>query len=347
MTDSTQMAQTENNGRHQATQDRPVSRVLQALKRFFWMDEQMAAAVRDGYGPGQLGWEEFRLARAAANEVKTLGETGEGLGSALLLIRAALMLLTRSHLARLGIEVKPTATGDECWTQFIEQPTAADIASELTVTQRGLLASVLDVQGEAFLAKQSEEQRKIALSTMADIANKLATPFEIDANRVQNVLFRRWVKISALAIVVFVGLGGLWQLYIDRPRPNLALHRHVTVSSMHHVWGKDPSQLVDGNRAELGMHTLDGASQYATIDLGGTHRISRVVVYNRSDCCQERAVPLKIEVSEDGMQFRKVAERNESFEKEWKANFFPTKARYVRLTDLSTNFLHLNEVEVY
>ena len=181
MTDSTQMAQTENNGRHQATQDRPVSRVLQALKRFFWMDEQMAAAVRDGYGPGQLGWEEFRLARAAANEVKTLGETGEGLGSALLLIRAALMLLTRSHLARLGIEVKPTATGDECWTQFIEQPTAADIASELTVTQRGLLASVLDVQGEAFLAKQSEEQRKIALSTMADIANKLATPFEIDA----------------------------------------------------------------------------------------------------------------------------------------------------------------------
>ncbi len=49
MTDSTQMAQTENNGRHQATQDRPVSRVLQALKRFFWMDEQMAAAVRDGY----------------------------------------------------------------------------------------------------------------------------------------------------------------------------------------------------------------------------------------------------------------------------------------------------------
>ncbi len=28
----------------------------------------------------------------------------------------------------------------------------------------------------------------------------------------------------------------------------------------------------------------------------------------------------KIEVSEDGMQFRKVAERDESFEKEWKAS---------------------------
>ena len=83
-----------------------------------------------------------------------------------------------------------------------------------------------------------------------------------------------------------------------------------------------------------------------TIDLGKVQRISRVVVYNRADCCQERAVPLKIEVSKDGGQYRQVAERKEQFEK-WKADFPPTDARYVRLTHLSAMAFHLSEVEVY
>ena len=347
MTDAAQPVSTQHADAPKTTTNRSFLGFARALKRFFWMGEQVAAAIKEGYGPGQPGWEEFRLARAAANDMKTMGETGDGLGSALLLNRAAIILLTRAHLARLGVEAKPTATGDECWTQFIEQPTTADLASELTITQRGLLTSVLGVQGELFLAQQSEEQRKNALTTLSDIADKLAAPFEVDAKRVQNVLFLRWAKISVLAVAVLAAVGGAWQMCSDRPRPNLALHRQVTVSSMHHTWGKDPSQLVDGNRTELGMHTLEGANQNATIDLGRNHRISRVVVYNRTDCCQERAVPLRIEVSEDGKQFKKVAERNEPFEIEWKANFFPTSARYVRLTDLSANFFHLNEVEVY
>jgi hypothetical protein len=83
-----------------------------------------------------------------------------------------------------------------------------------------------------------------------------------------------------------------------------------------------------------------------TIDLGRAQRISRVVVYNRVDCCKERAVPMKIEVSKDGVQFRQVAERKEQFEK-WKADFPSTDARYVRLIHLSAFAFHLSEVEVY
>jgi hypothetical protein len=71
-----------------------------------------------------------------------------------------------------------------------------------------------------------------------------------------------------------------------------------------------------------------------------------VVVYNRADCCQERAVPLKIEISPDNRQFRQVAERKQQFEK-WKADFPPSNARYVRLTDLNAAAFHLSEVEVY
>ena len=347
MTNSTQNEQVERDGGHTAADGRTASNVLLALKHFFWMDNQMAAATRDGYGPDKLGWDEFLLARAAANDAKTLGESGEGLGSALLLFRTTIMLLTRIHLARLGIEVSPTATGDECWAKFAEQPGSAALVSELSTNQRGLIVSILGIQGETFLAKQLEKQRKIALDTMTDVAKSLSTHFEADASRIQSVLLKRWSKISGLALVVLLGLCGLWQMYSNRPRANLALHQKVTISSTHPVWGKDPSQLVDGNRTELGMHSQETANQNATIDLGDTHRVSKVVVYNRSDCCQQRAAPLKIEVSVDGNQYTKVAERTEPFEREWTANFFPKKARYVRLTNLSATFLHLNEIEVY
>ena len=129
-------------------------------------------------------------------------------------------------------------------------------------------------------------------------------------------------------------------------RPNLALHRPVTVVTPHPELGRDPSLLVDGDPTNLGFHTNDGPNQNVTIDLGTVQRIFRVVVYNRADCCKERAVPLKIEVSKDNKQFRQVAERKEQFEK-WKADFPPTIARYVRLTDLAAVPFHLAEVEVY
>ncbi len=345
MTNSTETEANQRDGKDSASEGR--QNAFLRLKHFFWMDKQMAAAIRDGYGPGKVGWEEYLLARAAANDARTLGESGEGLGSALLLVRATVVLLTRIYLAKLGIEVSQTASGVECWQQYVEHPAAAALVSELSINQRELFVSILGPQGETLLAQQSEEKRKDTLTTMTDLAKSLSAQFEVDANRVQNVLFKRWSKISGVAIVVVLGIGGLWQMYSDRPRPNLALHQKVTVSSMHATWGKDPSQLVDGNRAELGIHTQEGANQNATIDLGEAHSISKVVVYNRTDCCQDRAAPLKIEVSVDGNQYKKVAERNEPFDPEWTATFFPTKARYVRLTNMSANFLHLNEVEVY
>ncbi len=103
---------------------------------------------------------------------------------------------------------------------------------------------------------------------------------------------------------------------------------------------------MDGDLTNLGFHTIEAPNQNVTIDLGKVRRIFRVVVYNRADCCQQRAVPLKIEVSQDNKKFRQVALRKEQFEK-WKADFPATDARYVRLTDLSVAFFHLSEVEVY
>jgi hypothetical protein len=81
------------------------------------------------------------------------------------------------------------------------------------------------------------------------------------------------------------------------------------------------------------------------IDLGKVLEFSRVEVKNRTDCCDERALPLAIEVSKDGKKWREVARKTELFT-HWNASFDRVKARYVRTKALSRTFLHLEKVSV-
>jgi hypothetical protein len=314
------------------------------LRRFFWMDERMAVAVRDGYAPGQPGWEEYELARAARTDASQLGESGEGEGSALLLNRAAVTLMIGAHLARAGSAPGPGATSEQYAARLGELPLGAALLGAMTEEQRALVTSTLGNQGDFLLAKLSGAKRSLAARAMASLAKGLGDPLERDVRRVGAVLLMRWLKIAVTAAVVIGGLA----LLISKAtaRPNLALHRPVTVVTPHSVYGRDPGLLVDGDRTNLGFHTIEAANQNVTIDLGSVQTISRVVVYNRADCCQERAVPLRIEVGDDTQHLRQVGERTEQFE-QWKLDFPPTNARYVRLTDLSAKAFHLSEVEVY
>jgi hypothetical protein len=314
------------------------------LRRFFWMDERMAVAVRDGYAPGQPGWEQYELARAARTDASQLGESGEGEASALLLNRAAVTLMVGAHLARAGKDLGPEATSDQYGARLGELPLGGPLLGAMTEEQRGLVTSTLGNRGEFFLAQLSAAKRSLAARAMAGLAKGLGDPLERDVRRVGAVLLTRWIKIAVAAVVVIGGLA----LLISKAtaRPNLALHRPVTVVTPHSVYGRDPSLLVDGDRTNLGFHTIEAPNQNVTIDLGSVQTISRVVVYNRADCCQDRAVPLRIELGEDTQRLRQVGERTEQFE-QWKLDFPPTNARYVRLTDLSAKAFHLSEVEVY
>jgi hypothetical protein len=314
------------------------------LRQFFWMDERMATAVRDGYAPGQPGWEEYELARAARTDASQLGESGEGEASALLLNRAAVTLLVAAHLGRASKGLGPDATSEQYAARLGELPLGATLLGAMTEEQKALVTSALSSQGELSLAKLSGAKRSLAARAMASLAKGLGDPLERDVRRVGAVLLMRWLKIAVTTVVV---IGGL-VLAISKAtaRPNLALHRPVTVVTPHPVYGKDPSLLVDGDRTNLGFHTIEAQNQNVTIDLGSVQTISRVVVYNRADCCQDRAVPLRIEVGEDTQHLRQVGERTEQFET-WKLDFAPTAARYVRLTDLSSKAFHLSEVEVY
>jgi len=86
-------------------------------------------------------------------------------------------------------------------------------------------------------------------------------------------------------------------------------------------------------------------SPWIEFDLGSIASISYVRVINRLDCCQERAVPLVIEVADQRRTWSEVARREESFVL-WSATFRRRPARYVRLRVARPSILHLSYVEI-
>jgi hypothetical protein len=319
----------------------------QPVRRFFWMDERMAEATSLGYGPRNPGWEDFCFGRALLADAGRLGEYEEGLPSSLVLLRAASGLMIRAQLARVGTHPGPTAPSDECWARLAEHPTVAPLAASITADERALVGSTLGVQGDGVLARLPKNQIAHATRALTKLARGLATPMVAEAKRTRRVWYMRGLRVGAAALVLGIGV---WFLTRETEPadlgPNLALHRPVTVVTPHPDYGRNPGLLVDGDRANLGFHTNLAPNQHVTIDLGSAVRISRVVVYNRTECCFDRAVPLVLEVSTDGKNFQQVSERKDVFDR-WVVKLRGTTARYVRLTDRKNDYFHLAEVEVY
>ncbi|MBL8938797.1 MAG: discoidin domain-containing protein [Archangium sp.] len=94
------------------------------------------------------------------------------------------------------------------------------------------------------------------------------------------------------------------------------------------------------------FHTLDDDSPWFRIDLGEPKTMSGATIINRSDDVPERAVPLLIEVGDDGSTFREVARRESQFSV-WRASFDPVKARFVRVRVPRKTWLHLEAVKIH
>lgn len=93
------------------------------------------------------------------------------------------------------------------------------------------------------------------------------------------------------------------------------------------------------------FHTMVEDSPFVSFDLARVVDVRAVTVLNRGDCCDERALPMVIEVSEDNVSWREVAQRTETFHR-WEARFARTAARWVRLRSTRRTHLHLESVEI-
>jgi hypothetical protein len=107
---------------------------------------------------------------------------------------------------------------------------------------------------------------------------------------------------------------------------------------------KSPEQDCQENTGFF-FHTAHQDSPSIEFDLGETKKISSVIVQNRFDCCADRAIPLVIEVSENHADWREVKRRTTEFET-WRAQFTPTRARWVRLRVARGTILHLARVRI-
>ena len=152
-----------------------------------------------------------------------------------------------------------------------------------------------------------------------------------------------------LTLTALIGLVVGSTLFVSRLYPtlgpNLALNAAVTVSSRLPDT-PEPQHLVNREYGEMGFHTLMEDQPWVILDLRRVQTISRIIVYNRHNCCKERAIPLDMAVSRDGREFKSIAQQRQLFER-WDQKFPPRPVRFIRLQLMRRDVLHLNEVEVY
>ena len=327
----------------------PIEQEPQAgfLRRFFWLDERIAKATTAGWGIDPAGFAEFEVVREVQRGVTLLDHLGEGNSAILVLERAQVLLLIRALMKRQGMDLRSLHLDEDDWKLAAQVDTIRGLVTDMSGNELSALKACLGRDAESFLVGADAKRLRHLARGLRRAAHELMVPVERDDHEISRLLLLRWARLgSAVALALGLLAFGVLSLESRRHKPNIALHRPVKVSSQAPNTGAAEGQLVDGITNNLGFHTENETNPFAVIDLGKTQTISKVVVYNRDDCCQERAVPLSIEVSDDAVSFRPIAERRELFDK-WTVSGLNAKARYVRLRLMGTNIFHLSEVEVY
>lgn len=316
------------------------------FSRVLWLGPRVAEARAKTFGPSQPGFVWYDVARQICDDVVKIGETGKGSWAVLLLDCRTVELLVRSHLARAGALTGAAPMTEADWATAQALPAVATAWGRVPLAHTTILTAMLGAERDAAIEKLGGEREAFAES-VHDLVMRLAEPLELEANRLGRALFSRWARV--LLALVIVGGALFWtgnKIASKFAKPNIALHRPVTTSSQFPGQGTDHSLLVDGDHDNLGFHTNIDPQSWVVIDLGEVKKFDKLVVYNRADGFEERAVPLKVEVSNDNTNWKQIAERKETFDK-WTAKRLGAEGRYVRLKNTPPNYFHLAEVEIY
>jgi hypothetical protein len=231
-------------------------------------------------------------------------------------------------------------------------PTLRELLADVEHARSGLseadIALVRDALGEKTFVQTADEPedalRRQALLCRTFVHERIRRELTAE-RRVTRVLFQRSLRIG----LVVLGLGvALFTTVTAVQRairgPDLALGKSWRASSKS--FDCKPAEMnCGGAHTAIFLHTLEEDQPWVAIDLGKRTKFSRVEVENREDCCQDRAVPLVVETSDDGNQFQEVARTTEVFG-DWSATFPPVTARYVRLRVDRRSYLHLVRVRV-
>jgi hypothetical protein len=319
------------------------------LRRFFWLDEKMAQIATAGMDINQSGWPEFELVCQARDGVLLLGDRGEDHAAVLILERTEVLFLIRALMKRHGLACPERYLSEVDWKTAEQVAVIKAALSSFTDNELEVLKTFLGPEAELSLVDIEPKRRRCLARALRRAAQQLIAPFDADADRIDYLRFQRWARIGAAIALALFFLGiGVVTLERHQRSTNMAFHRPVTASSYFPEFGHTKAdQLVDGITTNMGFHTNNESNPFVVIDLGISKNIREFVVYNRQECCQERAVPLFIEVSDDGKKYHVIDERRESFDKWISTPPAGAKGRFVRFRLGKTEYFHLAEVEIY
>lgn len=169
-------------------------------------------------------------------------------------------------------------------------------------------------------------------------------------DKTQNELDKLWLK-RLLRIGLFVAALGALVFFLNsmslgESSADLTADAEWTASSYYgpEPGCKSPAQEC-AESPNFFIATEEQDEPWLLFDLKTSKKISGVRVENRIDCCQDRAIPLVVEVSDDNKKWKEVARRTTDFQS-WKENFDTVEARYVRLRILKRTNLNLSRVRI-
>jgi F5/8 type C domain-containing protein len=281
-------------------------------------------------------WQRAGLARLSAARRAAL--RGDDV-PALILYREATFALARALVSLSEPDAASTSSPSATLAQLEADPAKQRPVPAELARQRSLL---LDTDPLAFdrLSPSAASEARLDL----DVASRWLVS-ELRARLPRRAPWLpRWVVLAGAT----VGLGSLaaWLWAAD---PNLA--RQALVSASSSDFDTVPAAAVDGFRyGQLGFHSRLQSSPWLALDLGAPRVITRVQAYGRGDCCFDQSVPLALEVSDDGVEYRVLATRQRPFTQYEPWIVRPRErlvARFVRLHTRGKQMLVLSEVEVY
>jgi hypothetical protein len=242
--------------------------------------------------------------------------------------------------------------GVEAYPPFTELWDAADPSLMLRAAGSGdALAEVRTLAVErSFVdfARSSPAEQARAADLLRRVARELLSEWERPEQEEEQSTYQRRLHLA-------VGLGILLlALEVGRTpidtwlaeRGDLARGKPWQTSS---EWARCvPAEHTCGGTSDTDIlfHTREEQSPWFEVDLGKPLEFTKVYVRNREDCCQDRAVPLVVEVSSDRRHWKEVARRNGVF-KTWTAKFSSQTARWVRLRVDAKTMFHLEIVRVF
>jgi hypothetical protein len=180
----------------------------------------------------------------------------------------------------------------------------------------------------------------------------------VDARTVRQIKWSRALRIGTVGLAL-LGVLGFGVTRMIAPK-NIALGKPVQMSSRRPQCppgsgeaGLPPSGLVDGTvSGTYDICTVYEVRPWVTLDLQQSRRISKIVVYDRGDCCWgSYDLPAVLELSEDGTNYHEVARRTTAYSATdpWVVKLDNPSARFVKLrVDANEpRELVLTELEVY